>query len=232
MFVDTLPKRKYRAKVDDVFPYAKRSSYRDVEKCFLGISLGNSTFKDDKLDAMLRWISNWCGRCRLLIGDSIHRINLSQDQGISEEEALREALRMGNDFIKRVDPLLSSYQTRMQLDVVTCAQLQQRSDYLETYQVLCRLCREDERFKSSVQRFSAHYHSRKGLACSEARLTDSERYFLEEFAIFSCLVREGYDVMVYPGTFSTLAEIAEGHFPDAPQALKTLTTVSLCIKGI
>lgn len=232
MLVDTLPKRKYRAKVDDVFPCAKRLSYRDAEQCFLGISLGNSTFKDDKLDAMLRWISNWCGRCRLLIGDSIHRINFSQDWGISEEEALREALRMGDNFIKGAGALLSSYQARIKLDVVTCAQLQQRSDYLETYEALCRLCRKNESFKSSVQRFSAHYHSRKRIACSEARLAASERYFLEEFAIFSCLVRDGYDVMVYPGTFSTLAEIAEGHFPDAPQALKALTTISLCIKGI
>lgn len=232
MLVDVLSKRKYRAKVDNVFPHVKRLSYRGAERCFLGISLGNNTFRDDKLDAMLRWVSNWCGRCHLLIGDSIHRINISQEQGISEEDALCEALRMGEDFIKEVGTLLSSYQTRMELDVITCAQLQKRHDYIETYESLRRLCNEDMNFRASVQHFSEHYHSRKGTVYSDARLAASERYFLEEFAIFSCLVRDGCDVMVYPGTFSTLAEIAEGHFPDAPKALQSLTTVSLCIKGI
>ena len=59
----------------------------------------------------------------------------------------------------------------------------------------------------------------------------SADYFLEEFAIFACLQQQGHSVMVYPGSFSTLSEIAQGLHPRAPDELKALTIVSLCVKG-
>lgn len=37
--------------------------------------------------------------------------------------------------------------------------------------------------------------------------------------------------MIYPGSFSTLSEIAQGLHPLAPEELKALTIVSLCVKG-
>ncbi|WP_437614697.1 hypothetical protein [Erwinia sp. V71] len=59
----------------------------------------------------------------------------------------------------------------------------------------------------------------------------SADYFLEEFAIFSCLVADGVNVMVYPGTFSSLADIAEGRFPGIVPQLEQLIFVSLRLKG-
>jgi len=37
--------------------------------------------------------------------------------------------------------------------------------------------------------------------------------------------------MVYPGSFSTLAEIAECQHPDAPRELRDLVVVSLNLRG-
>jgi hypothetical protein len=59
----------------------------------------------------------------------------------------------------------------------------------------------------------------------------SSEYFLEEFAIFACLKRQGLPVMVYPGSFSTLSEIARGEHPGAPEELRDLIVVSLHLKG-
>jgi hypothetical protein len=59
----------------------------------------------------------------------------------------------------------------------------------------------------------------------------SSRYFLEEFAIFACLQQQGIPVMVYPGSFSTLSEIARGEHPGAPKELQSLVVVSLHLKG-
>ncbi|GGP55453.1 hypothetical protein GCM10010278_35400 [Streptomyces melanogenes] len=46
-----------------------------------------------------------------------------------------------------------------------------------------------------------------------------------------CLTRRGLPVMVYPGQFSTLAEIAAGRHPQAPDELRDLTFVSLRLQG-
>ena len=56
-------------------------------------------------------------------------------------------------------------------------------------------------------------------------------YVLEAFVVFTCLQQQGLCVMVYPGSFSTLPEIAQGLHPQAPDEPKALTLVSLCLKG-
>nr|VFK08480.1 MAG: hypothetical protein BECKLPF1236A_GA0070988_1001725 [Candidatus Kentron sp. LPFa]VFK24714.1 MAG: hypothetical protein BECKLPF1236C_GA0070990_1001526 [Candidatus Kentron sp. LPFa] len=56
-------------------------------------------------------------------------------------------------------------------------------------------------------------------------------YFLEEFAVFACLQQQGLPVFVYPGSFSTLSEIAGGLHPGAPRELQDLIVVSLRLKG-
>ncbi|MEU8727561.1 hypothetical protein [Streptomyces antimycoticus] len=71
---------------------------------------------------------------------------------------------------------------------------------------------EDEAFRSSVESFGHAYHRKRADGIGEAewekRIRMSNDYFLEEFAIFACLKEQGLPVMVYPGSFSTLSEIA------------------------
>lgn len=59
----------------------------------------------------------------------------------------------------------------------------------------------------------------------------SSDYFLEEFAIFCCLKERGLTVMLYPGSFDTLYEIAAGEHPGAPKELRDLIVVSLQLRG-
>ena len=79
------------------------------------------------------------------------------------------------------------------------------------------------------------YHGKRSIHASseefERCIAQSSQYFLEEFAVFACLQRRGTKVMVYPGSFSTLAEIANGDHAAAPHELKDLTVVSLCLRG-
>ncbi|WP_328546229.1 hypothetical protein [Streptomyces platensis] len=56
-------------------------------------------------------------------------------------------------------------------------------------------------------------------------------YFLEEFAIFCCLKDSGLPVMLYPGSFGTLSEIAAGEHEGAPKQLRDLIVVSLRLRG-
>ncbi|MGD1912018.1 MAG: hypothetical protein ACFB2X_14530 [Rivularia sp. (in: cyanobacteria)] len=64
----------------------------------------------------------------------------------------------------------------------------------------------------------------------EYQIDKSNQYFLEEFAIFACLVKRNIPVMIYPGSFSTLTEITDGKHPNVLQELKELTVVSLQLK--
>nr|VFK57074.1 MAG: tRNA-dependent cyclodipeptide synthase [Candidatus Kentron sp. TC] len=87
-------------------------------------------------------------------------------------------------------------------------------------------------FRDSVESFSrAYYRNRPTNLTPEQRIRHSVDYFLEEFAVFACLYHQGLPVMVYPGSFSTLAEIATGLHPDAPRELQDLVVVSLKIRG-
>ncbi|MFC0843953.1 hypothetical protein ACFH04_09540 [Streptomyces noboritoensis] len=83
--------------------------------------------------------------------------------------------------------------------------------------------------------FGRAYHAKHSPTVSAAerqrRIDASSAYFLEEFAVFCCLTRRGLPVMVYPGQFSTLAEIAAGRHPQAPGELRDLTFVSLRLQG-
>jgi hypothetical protein len=90
-------------------------------------------------------------------------------------------------------------------------------------------------FRKSVENFSRIYHDRREEKLDpgeyEWRVNRSSHYFLEEFAIFCCLRQRGFRVMVYPGSFSTLAEVAEGGHPGVPAELSDITVVSLHLKG-
>lgn len=59
----------------------------------------------------------------------------------------------------------------------------------------------------------------------------SSDYFLEEFAVFCCLRDSGLPVMIYPGSFGTLSEIAAGEHEGAPKQLRDLIVVSLQLRG-
>ena len=86
-----------------------------------------------------------------------------------------------------------------------------------------------------MESFGRAYHGKHSREVSEAewekRIKMSSDYFLEEFAIFACLQQQGIPVMIYPGSFSTLSEIAGGEHPMAPQELRDLIVVSLHLKG-
>jgi CRP/FNR family cyclic AMP-dependent transcriptional regulator len=52
-------------------------------------------------------------------------------------------------------------------------------------------------------------------------------YLLEESAIFALMNRDGWPVLVYPGSIRTFQDIAEGRFPGVPEHLGSLVFVSL-----
>ncbi|WP_413738514.1 tRNA-dependent cyclodipeptide synthase [Sodalis sp. RH21] len=229
----TSPKR-FRAKTAFVFPERKRVLLEKEERCFLGVSLENKNFQAERIGAMLKWISARFNQCELLIGDSIHRITLQTQMDIASEDAINMAIDLGQQFIERTKEILSQYECNTNFSFVTCHQLQSCTQYHEYYEKLCSYHSINSAFRKSVEEFSVRYHKKDWGVLSEEdkkrKLNMSTQYFLEEFAIFACMVKNGSNIMIYPGTFSSLAEIADGKFPGVLYELENLTVVSLNVK--
>lgn len=224
---------QYWAKVDSVAPLSARTSFEQLDSCFLGVSLENGNFAPAKFKAMLEWVSRRFSHCIVLVGDSIHRINL-ETTGLPEKVALAKALEIGNSFVQDNEHILNLFEQQTEFTFETCSRIQTLKDYAYFHQCLQAFFESNAKFRSSVEAFGRKYHTRRSGNLSdvllEQRIRRSCDYFLEEFAIFACLQRHGFSVMVYPGTFSTLTEIVNGEYPNLPEEIKQIVIVSLHFK--
>lgn len=233
---ENIPKlTKYKASVDYVAPLTYQNSLENHDNCFLGISLENHNFREAKLEAMLIWISKRFKKCTILIGDSIHRLTLESTTQLTPENALSEAIKMGKEFIIKNQSLFDKYSPLTHFTLLTCEEVQTWESYLEHHEQLQQLFHQNSDFRTSIESFGKTYHQKKSAELMqeewERRMSFSSRYFLEEFAIFACLKRQGNPIIVYPGSLNTLVEIVNGSHPKASDDLKQLIIVSLMIRG-
>ena len=229
--LDLLP--KYRANVEFVSPKSKRHEFENTSVPFFGVSLENNNFTHARLLALLEWISRRFSRCAVLVGDSIHRITLQSNHGWTEEVATKRALELGQEFLNREQNTFKKFEGRCTFTPVLCSEVENQPDCKAYHDDLKELFTQNSKFRASIQAFGEAYHSKKKHLLNTSDWEDlvqsSCDYFLEEYAIFASL-QKNHPALIYPGTFSTLSEIAEGEHPDAPTALKNLMAVSLRIR--
>nr|VFK68989.1 MAG: tRNA-dependent cyclodipeptide synthase [Candidatus Kentron sp. UNK]VFK73766.1 MAG: tRNA-dependent cyclodipeptide synthase [Candidatus Kentron sp. UNK] len=160
------------------------------------------------------------------------QVTLEVTQGLAPEVALEQALALGREFVDRERCVFERWREQTEFSFMTCGEIQQRPAYHDYHRHLVRLFETDIPFRESVESFSyAYYRGRSTHLDPEQSIRRSVDYFLEEFAVFACLKQQGLPVFVYPGSFSTLAEIPEGLHPGAPRELRDLIMVSLKLKG-
>ncbi len=232
--ITVIPESKYRAKTDSVSPHSARTSFEQLDSCFLGISLENKNFTPEKLRALAKWISRRFSYCVVLVGDSIHRLNLEITRSLEPKSALQEALKDGRSFIEENEHIFHNFGGQTKFTFETCSQIQESQEYTNFHRYLQSFFDSNADFRASVEDFGRKYHTRRRTDISdfllEQRIHKSAEYFLEEFAIFACLQRRGFSVMVYPGSFSTLTEVVNGKYPDLFEEIKQLIIVSVHFK--
>ncbi|NHB93953.1 tRNA-dependent cyclodipeptide synthase [Photorhabdus cinerea] len=225
---------QYRAKIAFVSPQSRRNTFESETECFLGVSLENRNFQPNRFHALVKWASRRFSTCKILIGDSIHRITLETMQGFSQEEALSRAIQIGQNFMKENQNILDTFSHATKFEYITCAKTQKTSDYKLFKKIITEYFESSKKFRFSVEEFGKKFHRHKWDTLNEAeklyRIKQSSEYFLEEFAVFACLVKNGNSVMIYPGAFSSLAEITDGKFPGFLPELEALTVVSINLK--
>jgi tRNA-dependent cyclodipeptide synthase len=222
--------RTYKTKISSVAPTEMREDWCRLGNGFLGVSLQNEEFVPPKLQAMTEWLHRKFARNAVLVGDSIHRITLETVRDMPKTQSLDTAMRLGDDTVATIQGLPRGTETA----ILRCSDIQMRSDYADAREQLVRLFDADEAFRNSVLEFSKRFQRRNATAGDRIenwKVRRSCEYFLEEFAVFVCLVSDGFEVMAYPGAFSTLTEIVCGDHEGVPSQLKELVVVSLALKG-
>lgn len=224
----------YKAKVSFVSPVAMREDYINLKYPFFGISMENTNFVRPKLLASLEWICNRYKKCAVLIGDSIHRITIQHNEEKDETYAQEKAILLGKKFLQDESHVFEKFNDRCEFNFIFCSEIQESIQYNLYHKFLKNLFISDNSFRNSIESFAKDYHEKRKYQITPEKwfnlIESSCEYFLEEFAIFACLKNLGMDGMIYPGSFSTLSEIAAGEHPNALQELKELVVVSLHIK--
>ncbi|WP_426563383.1 tRNA-dependent cyclodipeptide synthase [Dapis sp. BLCC M172] len=226
----------YKASLAKVYPHSLRSSLFNYDKCVFGISLGSKNFTDTKrIEACIKWISENFKTCLVLVTDSIYRLTMEVRQGIEGDEAWLEAIRTGEEFVNENGLLFEEYSESCQFELKRTSEILKRSDFSIYYEELQNLYQKNQSFQSMVNSFAEAYLNRGELI--EAEQVEELRqkhlaitYLFEESAINACLVKEGWQVFVYPGSIKTFEEISEGLYPEVPEALKQMIWVSLRLK--
>ena len=226
----------YKASLAKVFPSRLHRSLSEYEKCVFGISLGNKNFaRSDRLEASIKWISENFKTCIVLVCDSIYRLTIEVREGLKGNEGWSEAIRTGEKFVNENSFLFEQYSQSCRFEFRFASQIEKRSDFKSYYEELQSLYRKNEPFQSLINSFARTYLNRTEQVEKEqvdelGQKHLATTYLLEESALFTCLAKEGWSVLVYPGSIKTFEEISEGLHPEVPLPLQQTVWVSLRLK--
>ncbi|WP_287254789.1 tRNA-dependent cyclodipeptide synthase [Moorena sp. SIO4E2] len=229
---------EYKVSLAKVSPARLRSSLSDYQKCVFMISLGSKNFVySERIEALIKWISEQFKACLVLVGDSLYRLTIEVRQGLKGDEAWLEAIRTGETFINQNRFLFQQYCGSCQFQFQMASQIEKQSEFEMYYKDFQGLYQQDESFQKMVNSFAQTYLNRGEQSEEEEveQLLQRQKhlaitYLLEESAVFTCLAKEGWPVFVYPGSIKTFEEIAEGLHPEVPLPLKQMIWVSLRLK--
>jgi tRNA-dependent cyclodipeptide synthase len=229
-------KSKYRVLVDKVSPESERHKIEDYDSCFLGISLENPSFSTAKLIAMTDWIAKRFKSCRVLMGDSLHRLTLQIDRGLGERQALTQTLFMGKEYINTELAVFDRHLDTCSFEFIYCSDIQQSDNYQKYYNIFQDLLQHNAKLAASVNSFSLKF-VRRHLELDEENISSNafldicHKYLLEELAIFACLFETYSCPILYPGSLSIFEEITNGEHPDVPDFLIKIIWVCLRFRG-
>ena len=231
--------RRYKTRVAYVVPESSRHIFKEEHKaCFIGISLESDSFTPLKFEEMLRYVSRYFQHCVLLVADSVHRIALEIKHGYTPEEALSKALQAGQEYIALTEEIVEKYNQNHVFSYDTFHNVQKGKNYHLQYENLIKYYQSSPEFQDSIWNSSHAYNKKREdwdrteASERESRIQKSCQYFLEEFAVFACLGEQGNSLLIYPGSFESLAEIIQGKHPNVCAELQNMTFVSTRFKRL
>ncbi len=227
---------KYTVRIKEITPAVTHKQLFRRRRCYLGISIGNPMFRGDYFEVLLHWISANFDACMIVIGDYLQRFNEHIFYGRSSEDAIRQALALGDQFLMENSRCLSAMPPG-QFQISRWNSYLDSPEYRNARSILDRLFLDSYEFRASLDRTSAGFisrqmkHKKAPAVDRQTAIALSTQYLLEEIAVFAVLVERGWTVEVYPGSeIPVLLDIAKGKFAHIPEFLKQRMNVELEIK--
>lgn len=214
--------RRYTAVCQSVTPNEARAELKKIDSCYLGVSLQTPAFEPPMLSAVTDWISSKFPKCTVAIGDSIHRHTLQILGTISPEDAMTEAVRLGEAFVQQNLGLFSAYKS-CKFEFVKFSDIQRTTEYKDYEVAIKKLFESDLGFRRAIETSAQSFISRQ---IKRFRIYDGDhdrmvdlscRYITEEIACFTWLAKNGRRVDVYPGSeLPVLIDVARGKYAVPP----------------
>ncbi|NES84457.1 MAG: tRNA-dependent cyclodipeptide synthase [Moorea sp. SIO2B7] len=209
---------EYKVSLAKVSPARLRSSLSDYQKCVFMISLGSKNFVySERIEALIKWISEQFKACLVLVGDSLYRLTIEVRQGLKGDEAWLEAIRTGETFINQNRFLFQQYCGSCQFQFQMASQIEKQSEFEMYYKDFQGLYQQDESFQKMVNSFAQTYLNRGEQSEEEEveQLLQRQKhlaitYLLEESAVFTCLAKEGWPVLFILGQLKLLKKLRKG----------------------
>ena len=147
-----------KARERRLYAAARGAGWTSETQCALGVSLSNPRCEGEHLAACIEWAGSRFERCTLLIGDSLHRLTLQAEEGLSPDAARAEASRRGQRLIEEVAARLPF--GPCSFSILPTSELERHAKFQERLLQLERLFATDTSFGRSVRGDVAEYMSR------------------------------------------------------------------------
>lgn len=230
---------KYKIKKHDSAPTISVKKLAEYRKCYLGISVNNPFFRDQNLGLLLKWIANHFDECIIIIGDYLHRINESILHGITGEQAIASSINRGDI----IEEMLNAFLLILPDDKFKVYRWKEFLDNnpksLSEKEKLTTLFSTNKEFRNDILQSCTEFIDRliargeRLYLTKEEAISQSKEYLLEEMAVFSVLIEQGYRVQVYPGTqLKILKDLANYKFPNIDTNLSQGIYIDLSVKKI
>ncbi len=227
----------YKIGIKDLAPKGEAKRIFQNEKCLLGVSVSNPLYQSpEKLEYLFKWLANNFDNVQIIIGDYLNRINENINFGKQGEEAVLKSLYIGELLHSQIEIELKKYPSG-KFSIIHWKDFldnnPKHKDILNTLQnhlLTNPLFRES--IETTAKTFIAKNIKKGNIYLSEnLALEKSIQYILEEMAVFSLFIEDGYILQVYPGTTLTiLKELANNKHTDIDTNLCNGVYIDLTIK--
>lgn len=226
---------KYRVRIENVTPSDKKLKLSERKRCVLGVSMSNPVFWRSSLGTMLAWMDNNFDSSLVLVGDYLQRFNEQISNGNESGLAIEAAMQKGDLFQEKLNQYLPKLNAE-NFQIARWKPLYDSADFRKHKTVLDEIYNSNLEVKQSIDETAKFFVSQKqdkvDFKVSEAEaIRLSVEYLLEEMAVFSILIDQGWDVVLYPGAqLPLLMEIAKGEFQGVPNSLNKGVYVELKVR--
>jgi tRNA-dependent cyclodipeptide synthase len=216
--VPCAPKKKtFRAKPIAEFEWSGYTTVR-VE-----ISVGRNYHEGARLVATLEWAKANFNQTIILLGDTLQRYNLMMD-GLSAEDAYKQSLLDGNDWLERNAELLSGLKVLRWDDII------EHPDFINARSKVSKLYGQNLLVKQEINKAMDEVAERREIKPSQSEIFFrlSENYLLEEIAGAAIANTIYPGVSAYPGSLPGLWNVVNDiPYHSMPRGLSDAKSIEL-----